>query len=100
MNYKTQMLNGFYQLMAKILPKEAVENNKSTHRSITIDGKEFEFTEGFTDLHTRIYEEIVKGNGFGIETARPSIEAAYDIRHLPVTNVNELFHPMLIIQFI
>jgi UDP-N-acetyl-2-amino-2-deoxyglucuronate dehydrogenase len=77
------------------LPKEAVEKNKSTYRSITIDGKELEFTEGFTDLHTKIYGEIVKGNGFGIETARPSIEAAYDIRHLPVTKVNELFHPML-----
>lgn len=85
----------FLSIDAKDLPKEAIENNKSTYRSITIDGNELEFTEGFTDLHTRIYEETLKGNGFGIETARPSIETAYNIRHLPVTNLKELFHPMI-----
>ena len=72
------------------------EKYQSTYRSITIDGKELEFTNGFTDLHKKIYEEIILGNGFGIETARSSIEAAYDIRNLPVTNLKELFHPMLL----
>lgn len=86
----------YLSIDTKDLPKEAVEKGKSTHRSITIDGKELEFTEGFTDLHTKIYEEVIKGNGFGIETARSSIEAAYEIRHLPVTNVKELYHPMLL----
>ena len=85
----------FLSIDGKDLPKLAVDNSKSTHRSITIDGKELEFTEGFTDLHTKVYEEIINGKGFGIENARPSIEAAYDIRHLPVTKVNELFHPLL-----
>jgi UDP-N-acetyl-2-amino-2-deoxyglucuronate dehydrogenase len=86
----------FLSIDGKDLSKEAVEKGKLTHRSITIDGKELEFTEGFTDLHTRIYEEIIKRNGFGIETARASIEAAYDIRHLPLTNIKELYHPMLL----
>jgi UDP-N-acetyl-2-amino-2-deoxyglucuronate dehydrogenase len=85
----------FLSIDGKDLPKDAVEKLKATHRSISIDGKELEFTDGFTDLHTKIYEEIVDGNGFGIETARPSIEIAYDMRHLPVTNVKELYHPML-----
>jgi UDP-N-acetyl-2-amino-2-deoxyglucuronate dehydrogenase len=85
----------FLSIDGKDLPKETIEKGKPTHRSITIDGNELEFTEGFTDLHTRIYEEIIKGNGFGIETARQSIEAAYDIRHLPLTNIKELYHPML-----
>ena len=85
----------FLSIDGKDLPKLAVDNSKSTHRSITIDGKELEFTEGFTDLHTKVYEEIINGKGFGIENARPSIEAAYDIRHLPVTKANELFHPLL-----
>jgi len=71
------------------------EKYQSTHRSITIDGKELEFTNGFADLHKKIYEDIISGNGFGIEAARPAIEAAYDIRHLPVTNLKELFHPKL-----
>ena len=86
----------FLSIDGKDLPKETVEKGKPTHRSITIDGKELEFTEGFTDLHTKIYEDIIKGNGFGIETARQSIEAAYDIRHLPLTNIKELYHPMLL----
>jgi len=85
----------FLSIDANDLPKETVEKNKPTHRSITIDENELEFTEGFTDLHTRLYQEIINGNGFGIETARPSIEVAYDMRNLPVTNVKELFHPML-----
>ena len=76
-------------------PDKTDEKSSTTHRSITIDGKELEFTNGFTDLHTKIYEDIILGNGFGIETARSSIEAAYDIRHLPVTNLKELYHPML-----
>lgn len=78
------------------LPKDAIAKGRSTHRSITIDGKELEFTDGFTDLHTKVYEEIINGNGFGIETARPSVEAAYDIRHLPLTNIKELYHPILL----
>ena len=85
----------YLSIDGKDLPKDSVEKEKSTHRSITIDGDELEFTEGFTDLHKIIYENIIKGDGFGIETARPSIEAAYDIRHLPVTKVKELFHPYL-----
>jgi UDP-N-acetyl-2-amino-2-deoxyglucuronate dehydrogenase len=86
----------FLSIDVNDLPKETVEKNKPTHRSITIDENELEFTEGFTDLHTRLYQEIINGNGFGIETTRPSIEVAYDMRHLPVTNLEELFHPMLL----
>lgn len=79
----------------KDLPEEALKNGKSTHRSITIDGKEIEFTEGFTDLHTKVYEHTLNGNGFGIEEARASIEAAYQIRHLNISSEKELYHPLL-----
>ncbi|MDY0083497.1 MAG: Gfo/Idh/MocA family oxidoreductase [Ignavibacteriaceae bacterium] len=92
---KNANVKWYLSIDSKDLPKEAVEKNKSTHRSITIDGNELEFTDGFTDLHTKIYEEILQGKGFGIETARASIETAYAIRHLPVTNIKELFHPMI-----
>lgn len=80
----------------KDLPQEAVQKNQSTHRSITIDGNELEFTDGFTDLHTRVYENILQGKGYGIETARASIETTYEIRHLPIIKTKELFHPMLL----
>jgi UDP-N-acetyl-2-amino-2-deoxyglucuronate dehydrogenase len=59
---------------------------QATYRSIEVDGEEVEFSEGFTDLHTRSYEEILAGRGFGIDVVRPSIEIASAIRKLPLTS--------------
>ena len=78
------------------LPAVAVENGKKTFRSITVDGQEVEFSEGFTDLHTRVYEETLAGRGFGIPDARPSIELTYRIRTSPVSLVDSLAHPQLL----
>lgn len=50
-----------------------------TYRSITIDGEEFEFSEGFTELHTRIYEDILNGGGFPMSASRQAIETVYKI---------------------
>jgi len=69
---------------------------KHALRSITMDGQEIEFSEGFTDLHTRVYERTLAGNGFGIEDARPSVELVYDIRHADVTPNPGKLHPMLL----
>lgn len=66
------------------LPPEVSNASKSTFRSITVDGEEFEFSGGFADLHTRSYEEILAGNGFGIEIVRPSIELVASLRNAPV----------------
>ena len=57
---------------------------KTTFRSITVDGQEIEFSEGFTDLHTRVYQEVLAGRGFGIEDSRPSIELTHRIRQSPL----------------
>jgi UDP-N-acetyl-2-amino-2-deoxyglucuronate dehydrogenase len=54
---------------------------KRTHRSLRLDGEEIEFSEGFTDLHTQSYQEILNGKGFGLSDAKPSIQLAHDIRH-------------------
>lgn len=62
------------------LPPEAIEKEMSTYRSITVDGKEIEFTDGFTDLHTKVYEETLNGRGFGITDVRPSITLVQNIR--------------------
>lgn len=64
----------------KDLPPEAVAAGKRTYRTISVDGAEVEFSEGFTDLHTRSYEKILQGEGFGLEDARRSIEIAQAIR--------------------
>lgn len=67
------------------LPENCRRTGKVAHRSLRVDGEEIEFTEGFADLHTRVYEEILAGHGYGIADARPSIQAVYDIRHAPIT---------------
>jgi UDP-N-acetyl-2-amino-2-deoxyglucuronate dehydrogenase len=77
------------------LPFPVEPGNKSTYRSITIDGQEVEFTEGFTDLHTRVYEETLAGHGFGIEAARPSVDLVHHIRHAQISSPNSLAHPLL-----
>ena len=56
------------------------DNSGKTYRCITIDGEELEFSDGFTDLHTKAYREILNGNGFGISDVKPSINLAYQMR--------------------
>jgi UDP-N-acetyl-2-amino-2-deoxyglucuronate dehydrogenase len=69
---------------------------KTTFRSITVDGAEVEFSEGFNDLHTRVYEEALAGRGFRIADARPSVELTHRIRHADVTPADAaLRHPLL-----
>lgn len=78
------------------LPPESLAKDNTTFRSITVDGKEVEFSEGFTDLHTRVYEHILAGKGFGINDARPSIELAYEIRTAVPHENRNLSHPILL----
>lgn len=77
------------------LPKSAVKNGDTTFRSIKVDGEEIEFSGGFTDLHTRVYEETLAGRGFGIQDARPSIELTYRIRTSEISPLDNLSHPKL-----
>jgi UDP-N-acetyl-2-amino-2-deoxyglucuronate dehydrogenase len=62
----------FLSINREDIPESAA--GKSTHRSLTIDGEAFEFSEGFTDLHTRSYQEILAGRGFTLDDVRPSVE--------------------------
>jgi len=87
----------FLSIDAQDLPTEAVAAQQTTYRSITIDGEEVEFSQGFTDLHTRVYEETLAGRGFGLETNRPSIELVHQLRRAPVEKKNiRLGHPALL----
>jgi UDP-N-acetyl-2-amino-2-deoxyglucuronate dehydrogenase len=74
-------VNWFLSIDANTLPDEVKQAGKRTFRSLTIDGEAFEFSEGFTELHTRSYEEILNGNGFPVEEARKSIELVHAIRN-------------------
>jgi UDP-N-acetyl-2-amino-2-deoxyglucuronate dehydrogenase len=65
----------------RFLPPEAVKSGKTTFRSITVDGKEIEFSEGFTELHKRVYEQVLAGKGYGLADAANAIELVEMIRH-------------------
>ena len=77
------------------LPDDIKKSGQKTFRSITIDGKEIEFSGGFTDLHTETYKEILKGNGFGLNDARPSIETVFTIRNSKPVGLKGDYHPFL-----
>ena len=70
------------------------EGHSGSYRSITVDGQEFEFSQGFTDLHTRSYEEVLAGRGFRIGEARECIKTVYDIRHAEPIGLKGDYHPM------
>lgn len=84
----------FLSIDEKDLP-ESVRGAQPTYRSITVDGEEIEFSGGFRDLHTRVYEETLAGRGFGIDDARPSIELVHDIRGSRPSAPGADAHPFL-----
>jgi UDP-N-acetyl-2-amino-2-deoxyglucuronate dehydrogenase len=85
----------FLSIDIKDLPAAAQPAGKTTFRSITIDNKEVEFSEGFADLHTEIYRDILAGNGFGPQDARASIQTVYNIRNAQATGVSPNSHEFL-----
>ncbi|MFO7445629.1 MAG: Gfo/Idh/MocA family oxidoreductase [Ignavibacteriaceae bacterium] len=85
----------FLSIDSKDLPAETVSEGKSIYRSIKVDGEEVQFSEDFTDLHTKVYEEVIAGRGFGIDEARPSIELAYRIRNSELSAGTETTHPLV-----
>ena len=70
------------------LPPAAQKEKVPTHRSITVNKQEIEFSGGFTDLHTMVYQDIISGGGYGLEDARPSIKITSELRNLKVTGVH------------
>ncbi len=79
-------VNWFLSIDANTLPEDTRRLGKRTFRSLSIDGDQFEFSEGFTELHTRSYEEILNGNGFPISEALKSIELVHAIRNRKLIN--------------
>lgn len=65
----------------KLLPAEAVAENKRTWRILEIDGEVFDFNDGFTELHTQSYKEIINGNGYRLSEIKRSIELVHQIRN-------------------
>lgn len=75
-------INWFLSINYDHIPEDVKRAGKRTFRTLSIENNEIEFSDGFTDLHTKSYEQILAGKGFGIHEARPSIDLAFQIRNL------------------
>ena len=75
------------------IPGEVKKTGKRTFRSITVEGNEIEFSEGFGDLHTESYKDILSGNGFGLQDAKGSIETVFSIRNSKELGLTGEYHP-------
>jgi UDP-N-acetyl-2-amino-2-deoxyglucuronate dehydrogenase len=62
------------------VPDDVKQQGKRTYRTLQMEGEEIEFSDGFTELHTRSYDEIIKGNGFGLEECRKAIDIVSNMR--------------------
>lgn len=95
LEYEHARVRWFMSLDVEDVPEELSSQGIRTFRSITVDGKEIEFSGGFTDLHTRSYKEILAGNGFGIEDNRSAIEVVTAIRTADIVSNSSAQHPLV-----
>lgn len=84
----------FLSINSEHLPENAVSGEKKTYRTIMIDGEEFEFSEGFTELHTKSYKHILSGEGFRISEAKRCIQIVSDIRNSTPIGLKGDYHPL------
>jgi UDP-N-acetyl-2-amino-2-deoxyglucuronate dehydrogenase len=83
----------FLSINEDTLPDSVKQKKQRTYRSITMEGNEIEFSEGFTDLHTKSYQAVLDGKGFNLREALPSIELAHAIRSQAPVGLKGEYHP-------
>ena len=91
---KNARVRWFLSIDENDLPKEIQAKGQRTYRSILVNNEEIEFSGGFTELHTKSYERILAGNGFGLESARKSIDIVHHLRNAEIKSTGE-FHPFI-----
>jgi UDP-N-acetyl-2-amino-2-deoxyglucuronate dehydrogenase len=94
LEFEKARVRWFLSINNETLPDEIKSAGKTTYRSLKIDDEEFEFSDGFTDLHIESYERILKGEGFGIKDAFPSIELVHNIRNTKPVGLKGNYHPL------
>ena len=95
LEYERARVRWFLSIDVNDVPASVRAKGQRTFRSITCDGENVEFSDGFTDLHTRSYEEILKGNGFGLEENRVAIDTVAHIRNATPLGLVGEYHPFL-----
>ena len=92
---KKARVRWFLSINYDLIPEEIKEKGMRTYRSLTIGDEEFEFSGGFTELHTRSYEHILEGKGFDLEDARSAIQLVHDIRFQEPIGAKGEYHPLV-----
>ena len=95
LDLKHARVRWFLGLRYDLIPGEVKETGARTYRSITVDGDEVEFSDGFTDLHTVSYQRILDGKGFRLSDAFPSINLVHSIRSSEISSLTGDYHPLL-----
>ena len=93
MRLKNANVRWFLSVNYDYIPENIKSSGKRTFRSIKVDGDEIEFSDGFTDLHTKSYEHILSGEGFGLDEARNSINIVSSIRKMSPIGLKGEYHP-------
>jgi UDP-N-acetyl-2-amino-2-deoxyglucuronate dehydrogenase len=95
LEYERARVRWFLSVDVADVPEVERAKGKRTYRAVTADGENLEFSDGFTELHTKIYEDILAGGGFGVEENRVAIETVATIRNAPIVPVGPLTHPFV-----
>ena len=93
LEFERARVRWFLSINFDVIPNHIKAIGQTTYRSIKIEGEELEFSGGFKDLHTRVYEEILNGNGFGLDDSRQAIEIVHNIRTSKPVGLKGNYHP-------
>lgn len=95
LEYEHARVRWFLSLDIDDVPPEERAKGKRTFRAVVANGENLEFSDGFTELHTKIYEDILSGGGFGVEENRVAIETVASIRQAQIARFSDLTHPFV-----
>ena len=96
LEYERARVRWYLSLDVNDVPVEERAKGKRTYRAVIADGENLEFSDGFTELHTKTYEDILSGGGFGVEDNRAAIETVATIRMASIAAVGNLTHPFVV----
>lgn len=97
LEFEKARVKWFLSINYDTIPDVIKATGARTYRSITIDGEEVEFSDGFMDLHTRSYEAVLEGWGYGLEDSAQAIQMAYDIRNAQPIGLKGDYHPLAVL---
>jgi len=95
LEFKQARVRWFLSINYDLIPDDIKAKEQRTFRSITVDGQEIEFSGGFFDLHTKSYDKIIKGEGFGLTDAEASVQLVHDIRNAELSPIKGNYHPLV-----